>query len=286
MSAEESRPTGWGGCSPMNRKGNGPIPDYHAPADGYAAALWYAQRGMPVLPLQPRTKIPATTHGLHDATLDTGRIQRYWRRHPHANIGIVPPAGTIVLDVDPRNGGDRELARMIRYRGELPETWCARTGSGGWHHWYAVPDSLGATRGQLAQGVDIKTAGKGYLVAPPSVHPNGQRYQWITPPTTGTPTAAPLWLRLAIKPPLRHHHRSAGDPSAGNGRYSLRCLIARIHAAPEGQRNRTVYGALRDALRQGDFDEFETSLVEAALAAGLGQREVDAIVRSAQRGAA
>jgi len=249
------------------------------------AALRYARDGLPIFPLPPRGKTPATKHGFHDATTDIDQITAYWRRHPNANIGIRPPTGVIVVDVDPRNGGERELAHLLRRRGLLPPTWTARTGSGGAHYWFTT-DPVEQIRGHIGDGIDIKHGAAGYVVAPPSVHPNGNTYEWLIPPN-GTPAKAPLWLRLAIQPspPARRWlHTIVGGAAGTDGQYSLQCLVARINTAPQGRRNRTVYGAMKDALRQGDLDTFETDLAAAALATGLTSTEVDAIIRSVRRG--
>jgi hypothetical protein len=63
-------------------------------------------------------------------------------------------------------------------------------------------------------------------------------------------------------------------------------LINRINAAPEGFRNVTVFGALRDALRDGNLAAFEDDLVAAALARGLPRSEVESIVKSVHRNGA
>ena len=45
------------------------------------------------------------------ATTDEGKIRAWWARWPEANIGIMTGAesGFVVLDVDPRHGGDEAL---------------------------------------------------------------------------------------------------------------------------------------------------------------------------------
>jgi Bifunctional DNA primase/polymerase, N-terminal len=249
------------------------------------AAVGYAHNGLPVLPLLPRSKRPATRHGFRDATTDPEQVSDYWQRHPHASIGIRPLYGVFVVDVDPRNGGDRELRKLIRFRGPLPETWTAATGSDGLHYWFTV-EEVDEIRSHLCNGVDIKHGGTGFVVAPPSVHPNGKQYQWLIPPD-GDPAPAPTWLRLAIQKPRpveRYGYTLGGISDGGSGEYSLDCLVARISAAPEGHRNRTLYGAAKDALRQGDLDMYEPFLVAAALGTGLTQSEVDATLRSVRRG--
>ena len=63
-------------------------------------ALTHVGLGLPVLPLLPRSKRPATRHGFHDATTDPQQVSDYWQRHPDANIGIRPREHEVVVDVD------------------------------------------------------------------------------------------------------------------------------------------------------------------------------------------
>lgn len=145
-----------------------------------SAALSYARAGIPVFPLRPRTKVPATPTGFKEATSDPDRIRAWWKADPGYNIGACPPPGIVVLDVDPRHGGDVELRKLIDRRGPLPATWVARTGGGGWHYWFrhSLDGKLG---NQLCPGVDLKIGVAGYVVMPPSIHPTGERYEWVSP---------------------------------------------------------------------------------------------------------
>src|SRR4029453_3214113 len=72
------------------------------------AALRYAESGLPLFPSVPRAKHPLTQHGFKDATTAPARIQQWWRQTPDANIGIATGSvsGLLVVDIDPRNGGD------------------------------------------------------------------------------------------------------------------------------------------------------------------------------------
>ncbi|OBH86165.1 hypothetical protein A5680_06130 [Mycobacterium sp. E2989] len=184
----------------------------------------------------------------------------------------------VVVDIDPRHGGDAAMRRLTNRHGRLPVTWTARTGGGGWHYWFRVGDI--ETRARLCEGVDIKHGGSGYVVVPPSRV--ACRYRWLREPVN-EPAVAPDWLREALVAP--RYERPAPVPIHGAAQFGLECLLARIAAAPAGSRNKTVFGACRDALRQGNFDAFESALMEAAVARGLTLAEVAAIVRSARRGA-
>jgi len=142
------------------------------------AALDYAARGFLVFPCKPRSKHPLTKRGFLDATVNAGQITEWWRSTPTANVGLSCIAsGLVVLDIDPRNGGDDTLAALIDELGPLPSTAEAATGGGGRHLIFHAPP--GKMRGSLGPGLDIKH--DGYIIVPPSIHPSGGVYRWVTP---------------------------------------------------------------------------------------------------------
>jgi hypothetical protein len=185
----------------------------------------------------------------------------------------------VVVDVDDHEA----LARLVTEHGPLPETWTATTGSG-WHYWFSHGDVRGI-RGKLCKGIDLKHGKTGFVVGPPSVHPNGSRYEWLVPPY-GQPTIVPVWLFEAMQPvpapvstvPIGTFTGSTG----GHGPYSVQCLVRRIETAPEGTRHNTVRGAFLDAANQGDLDAFESALSVAAMAAEREPAEIDQIIRYAR----
>jgi DNA-binding transcriptional ArsR family regulator len=80
----------------------------------------------------------------------------------------------LVVDCDPRNGGPAERAELVRRFGPIPETAEVITGGGGRHLFFRY-DGGGVPKA-LAEGIDLKGDG-GYVVAPPSMHPSGKRYE-------------------------------------------------------------------------------------------------------------
>jgi hypothetical protein len=164
------------------------------------AAIDYADRGLAVLPLAPRAKRPLTAHGKDDATSDPRVVREWWARWPNANIGIACRAsGLVVIDVDPRNGGDDALHDLEVRLGALPDTWRSITGGGGLHVVFENPCT--ELRGEIAPGVEIKDLG--YVVAPPSVHPSGRAYEWeIAPDDAPLADLPEAWLRECVLAPV------------------------------------------------------------------------------------
>lgn len=175
-------------------------------------ALEYARLGFRVMPLRPRAKVPATEHGCKDATTDEDTIRNWWTLWPRANIGIATGEGLVVVDIDNdkdkgKTGSD-SLRTWERAHGELPETVTCLTGSGGVHLYYWSPEQY-RNAASLLPDVDIRADG-GYVVAPPSVHPNGRTYEWeadhdpasarITAVQAGSPVAVLLASRKKKTP--------------------------------------------------------------------------------------
>jgi hypothetical protein len=121
-------------------------------------------------------KHPRTLHGALDASTDPAVIRQWWRRWPRANVGIATGAlsGFDALDVDPRHGGDETLLALTARYGGLPRTVESITGGGGRHLLFRHSDAL---RTGLGPGLDIRTTGH-LIVAPPSIHASGRRYEW------------------------------------------------------------------------------------------------------------
>lgn len=127
-------------------------------------------------------KHPITRHGVNDATTKNEQIESWWANNPDANIGIATGSrsGIIVLDIDPRNGGNKSLKRLKEKLGGLPQTVTALTGGGGRHFIFKYPsfavrkDTSGK---KFGGGVDVLSDGS-IMVAPPSRHASGNRYRW------------------------------------------------------------------------------------------------------------
>ena len=147
-------------------------------------ALAYATLGWPVLPLHWITekggcscgkpladkrckagKHPLLRTGLKEASTDHATIgQWFGQQYPNANIGIVTGAisGLLVVDVDPKNGGEDTLDVLRGDSVIFPDDVMQITGSGGRHFFYQYPGELGRSRTNLWPGIDIRGDG-GYI---------------------------------------------------------------------------------------------------------------------------
>ncbi|TKB77283.1 MAG: hypothetical protein E8D42_14280 [Nitrospira sp.] len=158
--------------------------------------LMYAARGWQITPLNG--KIPFLRNWPEKGTTNLNKIRSYLRKGQ--NVGIITGeiSGLLVLDEDPRHGGDESLRKLEAQYGPLPATPRVRTGSGGHHYYFQHPKNvvIHNSAGKLGVGLDIKTT-KGQVVAPPSIHPETkQAYEWDRAyHPDGVPLApAPTWL--------------------------------------------------------------------------------------------
>lgn len=214
------------------------------------AALTYAARGWPIIPLhgcaypahapasaplaqgaQGRCtcgdpdcsspgKHPRTRKGVKNATTDPEIIRAWWKQWPDANVGIALPKGAVVLDVD---GGEGRKSLTGKH---LPPTVCASTGRG-FHYYFRAPKGAVRNATNLRPGLDVKTAG-GYVVAPPSRHESGTEYEWVECLAPGEIAIAdcPEWLGN-----LLHERKPSPTPRFAQGELGV---IA------EGRRNTTL----------------------------------------------
>ena len=157
-------------------------------------ALFFAELGHPVLSLHgvasdqrctcgnPDCPSPAkhpypafSPRGAHSATTDEETIRGWFEKRPRNNYGVAAPR-LFIVDIDVRNGGVESWKKIIAGKELLP-TWRARTGSGGWHVYYARP-ALCGVNAKLLPGIDIKTGAGAYVVAPGCRHLCGGVYAW------------------------------------------------------------------------------------------------------------
>lgn len=195
------------------------------PATALDYALTYARRGWRVVPCAPGGKVPVLSAWQREGTTDEARITHWWTQAPDNSISIVTGAESRlwVLDVDGDshgvNGADT-LAALEATHGPLPDTIVHLTGGGGVHYLFAWPTDGRTVRnsasGALGEGLDVRGQG-GQIVAPPSVHATGARYE-IEASSPSVPAQAPEWLLELVceRPQVAPGNMPANIPAAGD----------------------------------------------------------------------
>lgn len=158
------------------------------------AALELAEAGWAVFPVDRFTKSPLVAHGVYAATTDEAQLRAWWATYPDANPAVAVPPNCVVLDVDPRKGGNETLERLEREHGPI-QTLSVRTGGGGWHLFFEIPEGAASNQVSIAPGLDTRAEG-GYVVAAGAVHASGATYEWAN---DLPPAPAPAWLLAAAR---------------------------------------------------------------------------------------
>lgn len=161
--------------------------------------LALADYGFKIFPLIPNDKRPLVDGWQALATNDKATVRRMWAAHPNANIGISTER-LLVIDVDPRNGGDKTFQALFDAQHLIGEdftpTLAAGTQSNGTHMFYHLPDGITVRGGanKLGAGVDVKSHG-GYVVGAGSTI-DGRPYYWKAgyEPNKRDFAEAPGWL--------------------------------------------------------------------------------------------
>jgi len=223
------------------------------------AALSYAGKGFAVVPMHTVVngkcscskgakcpspgKHPRNLNGVNGASTSKAQVGKWWNEYPRASIGIAcgTKSNIFALDIDPRNGGQETLHRLIEKLGKLNSTVVSSTGGGGTHHIFKLPkfkirkDSQGKVFGA---GVDVVSDGA-IIIVPPSVHASGKRYQWHEGASLlkTSPAALPKKWRKHIKSQQTHDQSKATESEtivAGTRNDTLTSIAGKLHSAGIG----------------------------------------------------
>jgi putative DNA primase/helicase len=275
------------------------------------SALALAARGWPVFPCRDTDKAPLTpasnpkgarNGGLYLATTDRAAVAAFWKQHPRAMIGLRTgvASGFWVLDLDPKqNTAEELLAAVTAFCGGSvaaadPETGetslppMVRTQSGGYHLYFALPlDEKGdaiplGNRAGLFRKTDAdpilhdvcETRGDGgYVIAPPSVMRNGNRYEWIardgkTPPPQACARLLDLVLRRGEFDRSRMRDAEQGELQPQSGEAPQGSISERAQAGvmrPEAKNDRPAAKASTRLAGESVEDHAVRLYAEAAL---------------------
>jgi hypothetical protein len=201
-------------------------------------------------------------------------------------------SGIVVLDIDPAHGGSRSIKALIDRHGDLSAVPRVRTGSGGWHLFFAHPgEPVQNSASRLGAGLDVRGDG-GYVIAPPSEHGSGGHYRWeieamALPPLPDWLLALLSWPREAM-PARRFAPDLGGRDTTSWARAALDAEIRELRSTPQGRRNMTLNRSafcLGQIVGAGLLEQHlvERLLVDVGVGMGLGERETIMTVRSGLR---
>lgn len=132
--------------------------------------------GFDLIPLRAQSKAPRDK-GWTNKKYEPKSVLALMKRG--GNAGVRLRKCDLVVDVDPRNGGNDSFERLCDDFGiKLKSYPVVTTGSGGLHIYMSKPEGV-RCRSKLDgyPGVDFKSEGS-QVVAPGSVHPDGGLYSW------------------------------------------------------------------------------------------------------------
>lgn len=142
-----------------------------------------------LFPITKGRKAPPLVAWRDESSSDPAQWDRWAERFPDCNWGLdCGKSGICVVDVDPKNGGDKSYGQV---KDRLGTDAVVQTPSGGVHLYFhgVVPSSVS----KLAPGIDTRSAG-GYVLFPGSVV-EGKVYAGEIPETL---PAAPQWVVDAL----------------------------------------------------------------------------------------
>lgn len=166
-----------------------------APTAALEYALAYQSNEWSIIPLLPRDKRPAEPWARYQSARATEADCAGWFADSTANLGIVTGSlsDLTVLDCDSPE------AIALAERLGVPATWTVQTGKGRHYYFRYQAGSRNFQKRDDLPGIDLRSEG-GYVVAPPSIHPNGSAYTWLV--NTGALADLPAWV-LASAPAHR-----------------------------------------------------------------------------------
>jgi len=135
-------------------------------------ALKYLEHGFSVIPVgrdkKPIIQSWAEFQGRKPAE---DEVRQWWFELEPSGVAIITGKVSNLVVLDTEKGAD--VSKL-----SIPETPTVATGGGGQHYYFKHPsrDIQNATR--FMPLMDIRGDG-GYVVAPPSLHPSGNAYEWI-----------------------------------------------------------------------------------------------------------
>ena len=131
-------------------------------------ALSYAKKGLSVIQVGQDKKPIQKWQEFQERIATEDEIRGWYKWLPNSNVGIVTGKISGITVVDVESGGD-----ISKWR----ETFTVKTGGGGYHLYYKYCEGV-RNGARVCELTDIRGDG-GYVVAPPSIHQSGNKYEVV-----------------------------------------------------------------------------------------------------------
>lgn len=145
--------------------------------DMLAHALELSRKGFTVIPIHPKGKEPAIPSWAEYQKIrpTEKQIRAWWKDMPDANIAIITGRASrvVVVDLDSTEYYERFISTF-------PTGFVAKT-SKGYHLYYMYPNGYSdwLSGNPPIKNMDFRGDG-GYVIAPPSIHSSGAKYEWVS----------------------------------------------------------------------------------------------------------
>ena len=246
-----------------------------------------ATYGWHVLPL--KGKRPLIRGGCRSASTDQSLIASWWRRWPNANLGVATGAISCIIAVD--IDGPIGALTWAELTSDYPpiETLEQKTGrlDGGYqlifkHPGYPVKNGCSGMGQGIGEGIDRRGDG-GYIVVPPSIHPDtDQRYRWIRRcrPATIPRGLVDVIIPRKVERKQPYREKTISSETSRYGQAALKNAARKIASLSEGCGCRAVQlyhhsSCVGELVAGGEISEHDaiSSMVDAGLRCGLSEGE-------------
>jgi hypothetical protein len=168
------------------------------------AATQLIDRGISVIPLMPKGKRPVAGIGAGQRTREMDVIRQWAVQYPDSNVAAVADHDVLILESD-------DWARLAPMLGELPVTLKACGSSEDRPHYYFRQTSASMNVGNLVvPGLFELRSSYQYVVAPPSIHPDGMAYRWLVDVPI---VPIPQWLVSRLVEIAQQRQRERKNPA-------------------------------------------------------------------------
>ena len=244
-------------------------------SDTAAAAKSYAGLGLSVIPIKAQSKQSLVTWKSYQSEPPSiDQVQAWWDQSPEAGVAIVcgQVSGVLVLDIDT----DQKLGSDF----PIPPTPMVVTGSGGRHYYFSAPSELyriPTVNLRSHCNLDGEIRGDGaYVLAPPSVHPSGQCYEWEIPLDEVDLAEPPNWILKLI----RRNSAASSSPQPEHTGASID--IDKLPTSPKWRqiiRTGAVPAEYRNDDGSPDRSRRDGAVMGALLRAGVDEAKIKSIFR-------